>query len=124
MQTSPTTPDHPGATIKTWSMKEAAKVVGVGLPSLYTRLRERGEFTRLGLDGRNLPVPKLQREGLFIVQEHSWWDELRREYRPCPKVLATYKGIILLQEVADELAREKRQESSKRSGVSGRDHDD
>lgn len=90
-----------------WSMKEAAKTVGVGLPKLYERLREKGLFSRMGLDGRNLPHRKLQQEGLFIVQAHSWWDPARSEYRPCPKVYATYLGIALLQEIADELAREK-----------------
>lgn len=90
-----------------WPMKQAAKEVGVGLPKLYERLREKGLFTRLGLDGRNMPTRQLQQEHLFVVQSHAWWDPSRSEYRPCPKVFATYQGIILLQEIADELAREK-----------------
>jgi hypothetical protein len=88
-------------------MKDAAKHVGCGLPKLYERLREKGHFSRLGLDGRNIPHRNLQKEGLFVVRPHSWWDPNRCEYRPCPKVLATYLGIAFLQEIADELAREK-----------------
>lgn len=98
-------------------MKEAAHLVGVGLPRLYTRLREKGLFTQLGIDGRNLPTRRLQNEGLFIVEAMSWWDPQNKIYRPCPKVKATYKGIILLQEIADELAREKEQATHQRSGL-------
>ena len=96
------------STNKLWPMKEAAKQVGVGLPRLYERMREQGLFTRLGIDGRNMPTRKLQQEGLFVVRAHSWWDRARGEYRPCPKVFATYQGIILLQEIADELERERK----------------
>ena len=119
MQTSPTSTNQ-----QTWSMKDAAHQVGAGLPRLYTRLREKGLFTRLGLDGRNLPTRKLQLEGLFIVEAMSWWDPQNKIYKPCPKVKATYKGIILLQEIADELAREKEQPARERSGVSDPDHSD
>lgn len=109
---------------QTWSMKAAAHMVGAGLPRLYTRLREKGLFTRLGLDGRNLPTRKLQNEGLFIVEAMSWWDPQNQIYKPCPKVKATYKGIILLQEIADELAREKEQSNCERSGLPAEDHGD
>jgi len=119
MQPSPNSSNQ-----QTWSMKDAAHMVGAGLPRLYTRLREKGLFTRLGLDGRNLPTRKLQNEGLFIVEAMSWWDPQNKIYKPCPKVKATYKGIILLQEIADELAREKEQPNHERPGVSDPHHSD
>ena len=100
-----------------WPMKDAAKQVGVGLPRLYKRLREKGLFTMMGIDGRNMPTKKLQDERLFIVQSHAWWDPSIGQYRPCPKVFATYHGLILLQEIADELEREKQQAAGKRPGV-------
>lgn len=118
MQTSPVTHNQ------TWTMKEAAKAVGCGLPRLYIRLRERGLFTQLGIDGRNLPTRKLQQEGLFTVENKAWWDPVNACYRPCPKVQATYKGLILLQEIADELAREKEQHDHQHHGVSDADNGD
>jgi len=115
MRPSHNTPDHDHR--QTWTMKEAAHFVGVGLPRLYTRLREKGLFTRLGIDGRNLPTRALQKEGLFIVEAKSWWDPQNRIYKPCPKVVATYKGLILLQEIADELAKEKEQPADEQPGI-------
>jgi hypothetical protein len=105
-------------------MKEAAKLVGVGLPRLYTRLREKGLFTQLGIDGRNLPTRALQREGLFHVEPHSFYVEAQARYVPCPKVNCTYKGLILLQEIADELAKEKEQPAGERSGLHDPAHGD
>jgi phage antirepressor YoqD-like protein len=88
-------------------MKEAAKIVGVGLPRLYEKLRERGDFIRDQFDGRNVPTRAVQLEGLFIVTEHQRWDPQFRIYRHYPKVSATYTGMILLQEIADEIATRK-----------------
>lgn len=128
MQASKTSPDtdHPPPENhrQTWTMKEAAHHVGCGLPRLYKRLYERGLFTKLGLDGRHLPTRKLQQEGLFHVETSSFWIAALGEYRPCPKVRATYKGIILLQEIADELAREKAEDANaaQRSRVPDSDH--
>lgn len=107
-----------------WTMKEAAKYVGIGLPRLYERLRERGLFTRLGVDGRNMPIRKLQTERLFIVEASAWWDKQCNIYRPCPKVHATYQGLILLQEIADELVREQEKPSDKRQRVPGENNGD
>lgn len=98
-----------------WTMKEAAKEVGVGLPRLYTRLRERGLFTRLGDSGRHIPTRKLQRDGLFRVKGSAFF--VNGSWRPCPKVLATFEGLQLLQEIADELEREREKPTDKRSRV-------
>ncbi len=91
---------------QTWSMKEAAKQVGVGLPRLYTRLRERGLFTRLGDSGRHIPTKKLREEGLFRVEGSAFY--ANNSWQPCPKVTVTFDGLMLLQEVADELENERK----------------
>tara|TARA_R110000772_G_scaffold58539_1_gene132491 strand:+ start:18831 stop:19175 length:345 start_codon:yes stop_codon:yes gene_type:complete len=98
-----------------WTMKEAAKDLGVGLPRLYERLREKGLFTRLGVDGRNMPIRRLQDEKLFVVEPSAWWDKQCGVWRPCPKVHATYHGLILLQEIADELERERNKPAETRA---------
>lgn len=103
MHPSPISTEH----TQLWTMKEAAKDLGVGLPRLYERLREKGLFTRLGVDGRNMPIRRLQDEKLFVVKPHAWWDKQCSVWRPCPKVHVTYQGLILLQEIADELERER-----------------
>lgn len=95
-----------------WTMKEAAKQVGAGLPRLYEKLREQGLFTRMGVDGRNMPIRRLQEERLFIVEASAWWDPACGIYRPCPKVKATYKGLILLQEIADALGTERSEQTA------------
>ncbi len=102
---------------KTWSMKEAAKEVGVGLPRLYARLREKGLFTLVGVDNRNAPNHDLIRDGFFIVTESSYWDKHNSVWRPCHKIEATYKGVILMQATADELVREKEQAKGKQPRV-------
>lgn len=98
-----------------WTMKEAAKEVGVGLPRLYSRLRERGLFTRLGDSGRHIPTRQLQRDGLFRVKGSAFF--VNGSWKPCPKVLATFQGLMLLQEIADELEREREKPADKRSRV-------
>lgn len=100
-----------------WSMKDAAKHVGVGLPALYTRLREKGLFTLVGVDNRNMPVDELIREGLFVVEPSSYWDRQNGRYRPYQKLHATYRGLILLQATADELEREKKREKGEQPRV-------
>lgn len=103
-----------------WHMKNAAKKVGLGLPTLYSRLREKGLFTRI--DGKNLPNTQLQADGLFKVSTGRYWNEKFQQYVPTNKVMATFKGLILLQETADELAREKQELSGKQPRVSNRDN--
>lgn len=105
----------------TWTMKEAAKEVGVGLPRLYTKLREQGLFTRLSDSGRHIPTRQAQREGLFRVKGSAFW--INGSYRPCPKITVTFSGLTLLQEIADELARgERTADSDKRPGVHDQAH--
>lgn len=100
-----------------WTMKDAAKQVGVGLPRLYTRLREKGLFMRLGQDGRHVPCKRLRDERLFLVFESSFYPPGHSTPRPCPKVKATFEGLMLLQEIADELERERKKPADKRPGV-------
>ena len=101
-----------------WHMKNAAKKVGLGLPTLYTRLREKGLFTRV--DGKNLPSTQLQSDGLFKVSTGRYWNEKFGQYVPTYQVMATFKGLILLQETADEVEREKAESRDKRSRVRDR----
>ena len=98
--------------------KNAAKKVGLGLPTLYTRLREKGLFTRV--DGKNLPSTQLQSDGLFKVSTGRYWNEKFGQYVPTYQVMATFKGLILLQETADEVEREKAESRDKRSRVRDR----
>lgn len=117
METSPTR--YQG---NLWRMKRAAQKVGVGLPTLYKRLREKGLF--LIVDGRNVPNDDLQKRQLFIVSETRFFVEAKGDYRYTQTVRATSTGMILLQETANELAQEKRNARSKRSRVSSSDNGD
>lgn len=116
--------EQPNSTDRTWTMKEAAKTVGVGLPRLYERLREKELFTRIGTDGRNVPTTKLQREGFFIVRHNAFYDKKHGIWRPCPKVVATYLGLVLFQEIADELDRESEQPKRERPRIPDPPDDD
>lgn len=112
MQPSRTSPEN-----QLWTMKDAAKEVGVGLPRLYARLREKGLFTRLGQDGRHIPCKQLRDERLFLVFASSYYPPGYSTPKPCPKVKATFQGLMLLQEIADELEREREKPADKRPGV-------
>jgi len=105
-----------------WPMKEAAQKVGVGLPRLYERLRERGLFMRSVEDHRNVPTTKAQEDGLFDLRESGYYHKQFGVWRPCPKVECTYKGLIVLQEIANELAGEKEESASEQPRVPSTDN--
>ena len=96
---------------KTWSMKDAARKVGVGLPRLYEKLRARGLCVINPSDGRNLPTSRAIDAGYFVTEDTSYYNKQFGCHRPYKKVACTYDGLTLLQEIADELAGTKEQEA-------------
>lgn len=90
-----------------WPMKDAAKRVGVGLPRLYEKLIARGLVTINPFDNRKLPTTRALEAGYFVTQDTRYFNERFGEYRDYTKVLCTYHGLTLLQELADELAADK-----------------
>lgn len=90
------------------SMRDAAKQVGIGLPTLYKYLRSSGDFVRVVTTNQTLPSTRLIAEGLFKIEEIPFTLPDTNIQRYSIKVKASATGLIFLQEAADKINQEKR----------------
>ncbi len=87
---------------KLMSMRDAAKIAGKGLPTLYAELIRLGEFREV-TSGEKIPNKHLVDAGHFVVDTHGFTKPGTTISRQYIRVRASMSGAYYLQGVADAL---------------------